>query len=253
MSDPKEILAERTARLEADLATLEDKRRDAATQSARAERVEAELADARRVLASLEKDRAGRKRTALPLLDRIAIAAPCSARWSDMKGDDKVRFCGSCEKNVYDLSAMTRDEAEEKLQALESPCVRFWRRTDGRVMTQDCPVGVRRKRMRLAAAIAVGSGLSMAVAGLFAFIGADDDTPEPPAPPAVLVIPTPPPPSAAPSATIPPHVWPTAGAPMLRPETRMGRMQVRPTVTPTSPTQKTTVKKPVPKRTSDTL
>ena len=29
----------------------------------------------------------------LNLLDRVRIASPCSASWSDMAGDDRVRFC----------------------------------------------------------------------------------------------------------------------------------------------------------------
>ena len=29
-----------------------------------------------------------------------------------MVGDERVRACGSCDKHVYNLSAMTRDEAQ---------------------------------------------------------------------------------------------------------------------------------------------
>jgi len=219
--DPSDLLAERTARLEADLAALESKRREAATASVRAAEIAQELAEAKRTLTSLEKKRPARG-YALPLLDRIAIASPCSARWADMRGDDKVRFCGACEKNVYDLSAMTREEAEQTLQTLGTPCVRFHRRADGTVMTQDCPVGVRRKRMRLAAVLAIGSGLTTAVAGLFVFLGAE--TPEPPPPPSVLVIP---------SATAEPPKEPVipltpAGGPAYRDPVPLGRIQVRP-------------------------
>ena len=51
----------------------------------------------------------GRK---LPLLDNLQVASPCSESWSDMVGDDTARFCLKCDKNVYDLSSMTRAEAE---------------------------------------------------------------------------------------------------------------------------------------------
>src|SRR6516162_8887116 len=38
---------------------------------------------------------------------RLRVASPCPADWNAMQGDDRVRFCGQCEKNVYNLSAMT--------------------------------------------------------------------------------------------------------------------------------------------------
>ena len=44
-------------------------------------------------------------------LDDIQIATPCSASWDDMRGDDRVRHCGDCRMNVYNLSEMTRAEA----------------------------------------------------------------------------------------------------------------------------------------------
>ena len=97
-------------------------------------------------------------------LDDIRVASPCPAEWGDMVGSDTVRFCASCQKNVYNLSGMRRDEAIELLRASEGrTCVRFYRRADGTVLTEDCPVGValvlrRAKRMTLAAAaLAVGA------------------------------------------------------------------------------------------------
>src|SRR3954469_7473856 len=90
-------------------------------------------------------------------LDDISVASPCPASWRDMVGSDTVRFCASCQKNVYNLSGMKRSEAVELLQATEGRmCIRFFRRADGTVLTEDCPVGVallvrRAKRMTRAA------------------------------------------------------------------------------------------------------
>lgn len=110
-------------------------------------------------------------------LDDVQIARPCTERWDDMKGDERVRFCGRCEKNVFDLSEMTAAEAEALLAARgTSACVRFYRRADGTVMTSDCSEGQRRRRRRnllLAAALAAGSAVG---AGAYAFAG--DDEPE---------------------------------------------------------------------------
>jgi hypothetical protein len=64
-----------------------------------------------------------------------------------------VRFCKHCQKSVYNLSAMTADEAETVLwTSAESPCVRFYRRADGTVVTTDrCRSGIGRAWKRLAA------------------------------------------------------------------------------------------------------
>ena len=75
-------------------------------------------------------------------LNNINIASPCSANWNEMYGDDRKRFCGDCKLNVYNLSGMTRDEAEALIINAEGRlCVRFYKRSDGSVITQDCPVG----------------------------------------------------------------------------------------------------------------
>ena len=61
-----------------------------------------------------------------------------------MNGDDRVRFCGECQLNVYNLSAMSRSEAEDLVRQREGRlCVRFYRREDGTMITQDCPRGFR--------------------------------------------------------------------------------------------------------------
>jgi hypothetical protein len=67
-----------------------------------------------------------------------------------MIGSDRVRFCGECNLNVYNLSAMTRDQAESLIAANDGRlCVRFYRRRDGSIITQDCPVGLRAVQARV--------------------------------------------------------------------------------------------------------
>jgi hypothetical protein len=56
--------------------------------------------------------RARTRRCRLPVLDNIRIASPCAADWNAMTGDERVRHCGACKKDVFNLSALTRDEAE---------------------------------------------------------------------------------------------------------------------------------------------
>ena len=82
-------------------------------------------------------------------LNNISIASPCSADWDQMYGDDRKRFCGDCKLNVYNLSGMTTAEAESLIMQAEGRlCVRFYKRRDGSVITQDCPVGWSRVKQR---------------------------------------------------------------------------------------------------------
>ncbi|MBT3586646.1 MAG: hypothetical protein HN509_17180 [Halobacteriovoraceae bacterium] len=69
------------------------------------------------------------------------IASPCDESWQDMTGDQGCRFCSSCEKNVYNLSAMNELDLFELLKSDEKVCVRLYKRADGTVLTEDCPVG----------------------------------------------------------------------------------------------------------------
>jgi hypothetical protein len=90
-------------------------------------------------------------------LDQIRIASPCPADWDEMRGDQRKRFCTHCQLCVYNLSGMSRREAENLLFESEGKiCVRLYRREDGTVITQNCPVGwqaVKQKVSRVASAV----------------------------------------------------------------------------------------------------
>ncbi len=94
------------------------------------------------------------------MLEDVKIARPCGADWNNMTGDDRVRFCNLCQLNVYNLSAMERDEAEEFVAANEGKvCLRLYKREDGTVITQDCPVGLAAVRRRIGSFVASGAAL----------------------------------------------------------------------------------------------
>ena len=77
-------------------------------------------------------------------LEAVRIASPCRADWDKMQGDERVRFCGTCAKNVYNLSSLSRKEAEKLIQEKEGQlCVRFYQRADGTMLTDNCPVGLK--------------------------------------------------------------------------------------------------------------
>lgn len=83
-------------------------------------------------------------------LNNVRVSSPCSANWDEMYGTDRKRLCGQCDMNVYNLSAMTRQEAESLIMNAEGRlCARFYRRPDGTILTKDCPVGWRAAKRRV--------------------------------------------------------------------------------------------------------
>jgi hypothetical protein len=74
----------------------------------------------------------------------IRIASPCSADWNRMAGDERVRYCPECKLNVYNFSEMCDAEIERILSRRDGRlCARFYQRSDGTMLTRNCPVGFR--------------------------------------------------------------------------------------------------------------
>ncbi len=105
-------------------------------------------------------------------LNNLKVASPCSMSWHKMQGDDRVRFCGQCILNVYNLSGMKRREAESLLREHEGRlCVRYFQRADGTVMTKDCPVGLRLARKAALRTIGMAAALCVLLFNLAATFG----------------------------------------------------------------------------------
>jgi len=101
------------------------------------------------------------------MLQNARTASPCSADWKKMAGDERVRFCSDCNRNVYNFSAMTGREIESLLASREGRvCARLFRRSDGTILTADCPVGVRAvvRRVSRIAGAALTAALSVSFA-----------------------------------------------------------------------------------------
>lgn len=99
-------------------------------------------------------------------LNNIKIASPCSADWNEMIGNERKRFCGDCKLNVYNLSGMTKYDAENLLSVSEGRlCVRYFQRSDGTVLTADCPVGWEKVKQRLSRSVTAVFSLILALVG----------------------------------------------------------------------------------------
>jgi hypothetical protein len=120
-----------------------------------------DLVETQRMIEEVER------RVRLPVLDNIRVAAPCTADWNKMEGDERVRACGDCNKNVYNLSGMTREEAEALIIEMEGElCVRYYQRADGTILFGDCTIGVSRRRRRK---LVAGAAALLAATGAVAY------------------------------------------------------------------------------------
>ncbi len=160
-----------------------------------------ELAKQRDQAAAILDD--ARARARLPVLANIQVASPCTEPWTNMPGDDRVCACGKCQQNVYNLSAMTREEAEGLIAARNGRlCVRYYQRFDGTILLADCEIG--RKRSRRRRWIAAGAVTLLAGGGGYGTYRALHHEEPPPEPimGAMPVMPDPPPPPPAPKVTV---------------------------------------------------
>jgi hypothetical protein len=103
-------------------------------------------------------------------LEMIEVASPCTASWDAMRGDDRTRLCGQCDKYVYNLSELTRAEAETLVAEREGKlCVRFYLRSDATMLTADCPIGLQAVRRR---GRKIALGVAALIVAIFGFMAA---------------------------------------------------------------------------------
>lgn len=84
-----------------------------------------------------------------------------------MHGDDRSRFCRQCNLHVYNFAQMSQREIEQLLAEKEGRvCARIYQRSDGTVLTQDCPIGFRVRVQRAGRLVvsALSAAMSLCVA-----------------------------------------------------------------------------------------
>ena len=61
----------------------------------------------------------------------LRISSPCPKSWDELVGDDKIRYCGQCRLNVYNLAEMPKEEVEALVRKTEGRlCGRLYMRGD---------------------------------------------------------------------------------------------------------------------------
>ncbi|HEV8488142.1 MAG TPA: carboxypeptidase-like regulatory domain-containing protein [Blastocatellia bacterium] len=77
------------------------------------------------------------------MLDSLQISVPCSIDWDQMVGSDRIRYCSECRRDVYNISRMTRNEAQALISSANGRlCVRLVREANGSTLTAEPYTGV---------------------------------------------------------------------------------------------------------------
>jgi hypothetical protein len=112
------------------------------------------------------------------VLSKLRLLRHALLHGKKMLGDDRVRLCQVCSKNVYNLSAMTKDEAQTLVMDHQGKlCGLLYLRKDGSVMTADCPLGFGAIRRRLIKKVLKVAGVACGLIGLEQLLVAAWDEP----------------------------------------------------------------------------
>lgn len=86
----------------------------------------------------------------------LTISAPCPESWDRMAGDNRIRFCGRCNLNVYNLAVLKPHEVESLVRRTSGRlCGRLYVRNDRTATLRDCGASRARQRMKRAVAVSI--------------------------------------------------------------------------------------------------
>lgn len=79
----------------------------------------------------------------------LRISTPCPLSWETLTGNDRVRYCGKCRLNVYNLADMDKGEVEALVRKTEGRlCGTLYMRGDRTATVQHCRGAAIRKKVR---------------------------------------------------------------------------------------------------------
>ncbi len=116
-----------------------------------------------------QNQRVGKMNEESPL-DNLILAYPCPITWDSMSGDERERFCNKCSQKVFNISDLSRKDAESLLRdGVEDGkvCVKYYLRADGTIKTDNCPRILRpvRNKLKLIEK-AVSAAIALLVSGM---------------------------------------------------------------------------------------
>jgi hypothetical protein len=87
-------------------------------------------------------------------LDLVRIPTPCEKLWDEMLGDEKIRHCIYCDKDVHNLSEISSKEAEKLIfKSKGRVCVRMTRDESGKIVTSDQKYYQIKRKTKFAASV----------------------------------------------------------------------------------------------------
>lgn len=120
------------------------------------------------IAAEEEAERAKNPPAEIPPIDGKKLAQACPWRWEDGDSTERFQYCQKCQTPIYNFDGLEYSEAEALVFTRENkdkPI--FYKRLDGKFMTQGCPVGIARKKrlvlLSIVAATLVVAVLSMMI------------------------------------------------------------------------------------------
>lgn len=110
-------------------------------------------------------------------IDSVSVASPCGENWDAMKGNEQIRFCSHCAKDVTNISEMSAAEARRfVLRSKGSICIRVIKDTRGRTISVERPL------YQISRAPVFATGLMMATLAMPTAVLAQNDVPTTPDP-----------------------------------------------------------------------
>ena len=122
-----------------------------------------------RLLAALEQarldiERAGVRRTALPVLEHLPEASSCAVRWDEMTGEGDARTCPHCKASLFNVAMLEPAQAEMLLGSHAAATSDLRRRADGTLVVGDCGHAASRQRFLQIASTVVGLMIGLVAA-----------------------------------------------------------------------------------------
>ncbi len=97
-------------------------------------------------VAEIVKERANEPYKPFIPIECKKTALPCGWTWDATYAVEKYRYCGQCQRAVYNLAGLDMPEAEALILKAENAAkFTLFKRTDGLFMTSDCPVAIKKR------------------------------------------------------------------------------------------------------------
>ncbi len=102
------------------------------------------------------KERADQPIKEIHPVDSKKLTQKCPWTWDEDDSKDKFRYCSKCKSTVYNFDGLELPDAEALIFTRENKKnSTLYKRPDGKFMTEDCPVQVKRKRRLIMVSVVV--------------------------------------------------------------------------------------------------